>query len=108
MKEYNKLVRDLIPEIIKQDGFEAKIRTLSEEEFKYELLQKLVEEAKEVLETDGDPQLLVKELADVWEVIETIIPTFGVDQQEIFRVKQERKDKRGGFDQRIFLESTNE
>ena len=50
-KVYNKLVRDNIPEIIKEnnDG-EAITRILSDEEYKKALEDKLYEEYQEVLE----------------------------------------------------------
>ena len=44
---YNKLVRDRVPEIIRQDGHHAVTRVLDDEGFLAELLAKLVEEAQE-------------------------------------------------------------
>ena len=108
MKQHNKLVRDKILEIISAEGTNYKSRILDDEEYKKELLKKLVEEADEVFQTNGDRRELVKELGDVREVIESIIKTFELDQAEIQKVKQERKDSRGGFDQKIYLESTEE
>jgi predicted house-cleaning noncanonical NTP pyrophosphatase (MazG superfamily) len=108
MKQHNKLVRDKILEIIKAEGVNYKSRILDDEEFKKELLKKLVEEANEVFHTNGDRKELLKELGDVWEVIESIIKTFEIEQSEIQKVKQERKDSRGGFDQKIYLEYTEE
>ena len=47
MKEYNKLIRDRILEIIANDGNKrAIIRTLNDEEYKKELNKKLQEEWK--------------------------------------------------------------
>lgn len=108
MKLHNKLVRDNILEIIKQDNVAYKSRTLGDKEFRQELLKKLVEEASEVLGAGDDSKELHKELADVWEVIEYIIETFELDQNEIQRLKDERRNSRGGFDNRIYLESTDE
>lgn len=108
MKLHNKLVRDRILEIIEKDGVNYQSRILHEEEFRHELLKKVVEEAREVLDSNGDQDELVKELVDLWEVIETIVKTFDLDQNQIQKVKQQRRDSRGGFDQKIFLESTDE
>ena len=47
MSKYRKLVRDRIPEIIKENGGVPQTRILTKKEFKEELLKKLVEEAKE-------------------------------------------------------------
>ena len=73
-----------------------------------QLLKKIIEEATEVSNANGNPQELVKELADLWEVIEYVTKTFELDHNEIQEVKQQRHDSRGGFDRRIFLESTEE
>jgi len=104
MEAHNKLIRDRIPEIIEHEGGGAKIRTLSDEEYKQELLIKLVEEAREALESKGDNKELTKEIGDVLEVIDYLIKVFGLDEKEIKRTKKERKQSRGGFDKKLFLE----
>ncbi len=107
MKQHNKLVRDRILEIIEQDGVKSQSRILNDEEYRQELLKKLVEEANEVINAK-DKEELHKELADVWEVIESIMKTFSLDHNKIMKLKQDRREKRGGFDQKIFLETTEE
>ncbi len=94
-------------EIIERDGVKYSSRILNDEEYRHQLVAKLVEEAKEVQEATG-PEEIIKEIADVWEVIEAIIVEFGLDHSEIQRVKQERRDSRGGFDKKIYLEHTDE
>lgn len=44
---YNKLVRDLIPELIERDGRSLRVETLSDADFRTALLDKLLEEARE-------------------------------------------------------------
>ena len=107
MKTYNKLVRDRIPEIIRADGVEPKIRVLDEAEYKSALLDKLVEEAREGVLANGHDKELVKELADLQEVVDSVIRAFGLSREEIETVKGERRNARGGFEQRLFLESTD-
>ena len=46
-KEYHKLVRDRIPEIIRKSGNECEFVILSEAEYRQALRQKLIEEAGE-------------------------------------------------------------
>ena len=46
-QEYNKLVRDRIPEIICQNGWECEVVKLSEEEYRQALREKPIEEATE-------------------------------------------------------------
>lgn len=108
MKRYSKRIRDSIPELIEKSGQKGVIRVLNEEEYKKELLKKLVEEAQEVVETQGDKKELVKELADIMEVVEYIMKVFVIEKGEIENVKKEKKEKRGGFEKRLFLEYIDE
>ncbi|MDP2909760.1 MAG: nucleoside triphosphate pyrophosphohydrolase, partial [bacterium] len=105
MEVYNKLVRDKIPEIIAQDGQKANVRILTNEEYKRELLKKLIEEAEESSGTKGNRKDLTKEIGDLLEVIDYLVVAFGLDRGEIEKLKANRKESRGGFDRRIFLES---
>jgi len=106
MQEYKKLIRDRIPEIIENNGDKAEVRELNDEEYKKELLKKLVEEAKEVVEAGEDKKELTKEIGDVQEIINYLIQIFDLDKDEIEKVRQERKKSRGGFDKKLFLEYT--
>ncbi len=106
-QEHNKLVRDLIPEIIKRNGDKAVVHILDDEKFKKELLKKLVEESKEVLEADTNKEEMKKEIGDVLEVLDSIIHSFQINKAEIEKIKNNRKEKRGGFKNQIFLEYTD-
>lgn len=98
---YNKLVRDNIPEIIKADNAEPISRKLEDDtEYLQSLLEKLVEEAKELLASGGS----LDEWADVEEVINALKAQQGLDQATIEAVRIEKAKKRGGFSLRIFLE----
>jgi len=107
MKTYNKLVRDRIPEIIAKDGSISKTRALDDQEYRQELLKKLQEEALEVIEAKDDKKELTKEIGDVLEVIDYIIKAFEINKDEVMKIKAERRESRGGFDDRIFLEYTD-
>ncbi|MDD5145850.1 MAG: nucleoside triphosphate pyrophosphohydrolase [Candidatus Pacebacteria bacterium] len=104
METYNKLVRDRIPEIIERDGKRAKTRVLNDEDYKLELLRKLMEEAQETLKTEGDKKELTKEVGDIIEIIGYLIKIFELDPKEIEKIKLERRESRGGFDKKLFLE----
>ena len=107
MPIYNKLIRDLIPEIIEKNGAIPKIRILNQKEYKLELLKKLIEESKEVLEARNNKKDLIKEIGDVMEVLESIEKIYKLNKKDILKIKKERIKKRGGFEKRIFLEKTN-
>jgi len=100
---YNKLVRDKIPEIIKSNGKEAVTHIAKTEETKEMLFKKLIEELNEFQETPNE-----EELADMLEVIEGIASLFNFSLSSVYKVKQEKKLIRGGFNKRIILEAVIE
>jgi predicted house-cleaning noncanonical NTP pyrophosphatase (MazG superfamily) len=103
-KNYNKLVRDRVPEIIKNSGNNCETKILSDEEYQQALRKKLIEEATEA--ATASPEELVKELADLYEVIDTLIASNGLDETNIRSQQEQRREKRGGFQDKIQLIST--
>ncbi len=99
MKEYNKLIRDKIPEIIAAKGEKAETHIADDAEFLVKAKEKLGEEVAEFLES-GDPE----ELADLLEITYATATALGVSEEELNRVRQVKRDKRGGFDKKIILE----
>jgi predicted house-cleaning noncanonical NTP pyrophosphatase (MazG superfamily) len=102
MKKYNKLVRDKIPEIIKNKGEFSKTHIATDDEYWQLLLTKLNEEAEEY---SKDPNL--SELADILEVINAIIEFKNVDINELEKLRLKKKEDRGGFSNRIVLEEAD-
>jgi len=103
--EYNKLIRDKIPEIIKSKGETFRIHTAEDQEYKEKLGEKLLEEVKEFLESDS-PRNEVEEIVDILEIIDAICKFSGFDKKEIEEIKKEKFEKRGGFEKRIILEES--
>lgn len=104
-KIYNKLIRDRIPEIIAADGATCELKTLNNEEFIQALSEKLIEEAQEFSQAQGKKEQ-IKELADVMEIIKTLQKELDINPHEVEEVRQARQYKRGGFDKKLFLIST--
>jgi predicted house-cleaning noncanonical NTP pyrophosphatase (MazG superfamily) len=100
-QEHNKLVRDRIPEIIRQAGKQCEVATMYEAEFSQALREKLLEEAREV--ADASPEDLVSELADLQEVIDAIVAVYGIEREAVEKEQQRKRSERGGFDQRLRL-----
>lgn len=100
-QEYNKLVRDKIPEIIQQAGRECEVTTLSNVEYLEALRQKLIEEAQEA--ALASPDNLVTELADLYEVIDAVLLAFEIEQETVLAVQKQRRQERGGFERKIKL-----
>lgn len=104
-KIYNKLVRDKIPEIIENDGETPVVRVLNDNEYKKELEKKLKEEYEEVL-LAKDKKERLEELADMLEVIRMIALLEDEDIQSVINIMDRKREKRGGFTKKLFLEKT--
>ena len=96
-----KLVRDKISADMQGMGQQVVSRTLNDDEFVAELAKKLVEEAKEF--DPADPKAL-NELADVLEVVEALGAEMGTDFEQLRKLQDERREKRGGFKTRTYVE----
>ena len=98
MQIYNKLVRDNIPKIIREKGETANTRILAEDEYISCLEQKLDEEVGEYHRDKN-----AEELADILEVAFALADTLGVSREELLSICAQKRQKRGGFSERIFL-----
>lgn len=103
---YNKLVRDKIPNIIKDKGETPIIKILDNVEYKKELEKKLYEEYQEVIEASGDER--IEELADMLEVIRALAKLEERTLDEVILIADNKNEKRGAFKERIFLEKVIE
>lgn len=99
MKKYNKLVRDKIPEIIAAKGEKSVTHIADDKEFLEKAREKLSEEVAEFLESENP-----EELADLLEVIYALSSFLGVSAEELNTIRQQKCDKRGGFEKKIILE----
>lgn len=102
VKKIEKLVRDRIPHILEEAGVGYGIRSLSPPEVIMALKAKLVEEAQEVARA-SDRQGLILELADVWEVFESLCERCHIERSHVESIRRQRRQERGGFDQGIQL-----
>lgn len=106
IKEFNKLVRDYIPSRISDGGEKVEISTLTGDTLIKALKEKLVEEALEVFDSKNHDSLL-EEIADVQEVIRAIASKVGSKLSEIDRIRKEKHERLGGFEQGIVLYGTS-
>lgn len=105
MREFNKLVRDNIKDIIENKGEIAYTKVLDDEEYKNELNKKLLEEASEVINSKTKDEL-IEELADLSEVILAIAKSNDIIYEDIEKTREKKKEEKGGFDKKIFLIKT--
>ncbi|MCF6136528.1 nucleoside triphosphate pyrophosphohydrolase [Pseudalkalibacillus berkeleyi] len=102
MPTYNKLVRDRIPEIIQYTGKSFNTSILDVDHYEMELKEKLKEELNEYLEASDDASA-IEELADLLELIHALTSVHHSSVEELETVRKEKAEKRGGFQERIFL-----
>ncbi len=96
--DYDKLVRDRIPEIIESSGKRAVTRVAEDTEYLGYLRKKLLEEVDEYM-ASGD----VQELADILEVVSALGRQAGMPLSRLIETADDKRRARGGFDGRILL-----
>lgn len=103
--EYNKVVRDKIPEVIEGRGERVDVVQLRGDALLLGLRQKLVEEAYETLDAKTGEEIVV-ELADVEEVLTAIAGALRTGKRRIERECSEKRKRRGGFEGGYMLRKT--
>ena len=94
----NKLVRDKLPDAMRQMGQEPEVKTLSGEELQRALIAKVGEELAEL---DPDSPEYKKELADLKQAVIDLIALS--DPDEIERLRLEMLEKKGGFETGAYI-----
>lgn len=92
-----KLVRDRIPEFIREDGLEPVIRPADQAEYAARLRDKLGEEVAEFLASDDDPV----ELADILEVVYALAAANGTGPAELDALRAAKAASHGAFTERL-------
>jgi len=100
-KEFNKLVRDNIPAILDSQGIRFEAVTMADADYRQALRHKLIEEAQEAAE--ASEHHLITELADLYEVIDTLMQVYGINKHEVLNSQTIKRLERGGFEQRLRL-----
>ncbi len=98
MKEYDKLVRYKVPEIIEEDGKDYEIERWNDEKYEEYLKDKLLEETQEYV-ASGD----IEELADILEVIRSILDAEEMEFEELENIRRKKAEERGCFKQKLKL-----
>lgn len=104
--EFNKLVRDKIPEIIRERGERIETIRLTGDALVTALRQKLVEEAFEALDaSSGDD--LIGELADIQEVLLALASVLNITPSSLEQERLRKRKRRGGFEDGLMLLKTS-
>lgn len=99
VEEYDKLVRDRIPEVIREDGKRPVTSRVEGEDYGDRLAAKLAEETAEYRESGA-----LEELADVLEVVHALRAHHGVSREELREQRVSKAEERGRFEAGIVLE----
>jgi predicted house-cleaning noncanonical NTP pyrophosphatase (MazG superfamily) len=100
-QEYNKAIRDKIPEVIRTKGLNCEVRQLRDPEFLAELERKLDEEVHEF-----QASKTAEELVDIVEVAYRIAELRGVDKNNFDKIREKKIEERGAFAKNLFLVKT--
>lgn len=98
----NKLWREKLIKRMEKTGSIIHTKILSGEEYDVELRSKLVEEAREV-QASRNREELVQEIADVYEVIDSLLKHHRLTKEEVLAAQAAKKDDRGGFEKHTYV-----
>ena len=94
-----KLVRDLIPQIIEENGLSCEYHIAKYDEYKTRLYEKMREELDEFVNTPCE-----EEAADMYEVLCAICKLHELNMWNVKHTAAVKLIDRGGFGDRIILE----
>lgn len=97
-RSYNKLVRDRIPQLIKDSGRDFTSRILSGEEYFDALIDKIIEEIEEYRVSGNE-----EELADVYEALDCLVQLKEYEPMHLDYLQLVRREARGSFKDRVLL-----
>lgn len=96
------LVRDAVPKILEGEGRTMQFRQVAEPEYPAVLKRKVVETAQRLEESDFGVEQ--EEIADLLELLETLINLRRYDRESLRSIKEGKWRKRGGFQKGFLLE----
>lgn len=100
--KFDKLIRDKILDMMLTTNCIVHDKKLESAELVAALKNKLLEEAHEVVATKSVEELK-EELADLLEVVYTILSTHKLELTEIEKIRETKKLHKGGFTQGIYV-----
>jgi len=103
---FEKLVRDDVPNRIREHGEMAALAQIRKSEARLALTIKLFEEAQELLRAEG-PEQVTGELADVLEVVRALCSATGVDWEQVQMAAEAKRSTRGSFERNMVLRETS-
>lgn len=100
--KFAKLVRDKIVSNQLASGAKPSFRQLSPDEHKRALINKIIEEAGEIIQATSDT--VVAEIADVQQALDDLKAKYGITDKAVRQAQQLKNDKNGAFQKGHFIE----
>lgn len=102
IKNYNKLIRDRILEIIEEAGEKPYSRILNKKEYLKEIKRKVLEESRELIKAKTKKEI-INEITDIQELIDVLISELKLTRSQLQKLQKIKNKKKGGFKKRLFL-----
>ena len=106
-RQFVKLVRDRVPELIRSRGEKVSASRVGPAELIGHLKRKATEEVRELLEAQSR-EAAMAEAADVYEVIAALSAALGFTLEDLVNAAASKRDARGGFEEGWVLMQTAE
>ena len=100
--QFSKLVRDKIISQQLESGAKPHYRKLSDKDHINALLDKIVEETKEI--THAKSEEIASEIADVQQAIDDLVEKYGLTRADIDQAQKTKTAKNGSFKKGIFVD----
>lgn len=100
--QFSKLVRDKIVDHQLASGATPSFRTLSPEEHKQELVNKIIEEAGEIIQAGSSD--VATEIADVQQAIDDLKELYGLSDSDIIGAQEVKNKKNGAFKKGLYID----
>ncbi len=100
--KFSKLVRDKIIDHQVNSGAIPHYRPLSDKEHKQQLVEKIIEEAKEI--TQAKQEERASEIADVQQALDDLVERYGLTKKDIINAQKAKLNKNGAFKKEVFID----
>lgn len=101
--KFGKLVRDKIVDQQIASGAKPKYRQLNDDEHKQELVNKIIEESREI--NQADQSEIATEIADVQQAVDDLKEKYGLTDKDIKQAQAVKNAKKGAFKKGFYIES---
>lgn len=98
-----KLVRDLIPKIIEDEGKTAIYEVVEGAKLESYIKRKILEEAQEVIDAKTQKDI-IEEIADLTEVLDKYMKAMGIAHSQVAEIRIRKRMDKGGFNKGFVLD----